>query len=103
MTDITKITAPFGLLDKATQDELQAASEWGAKMEVYTINGWVGWEPEECDGWYSSGVYRVKPEPVRVSEIYDFYTVNPMTFAGRHRITCNPDGTDPTVTWEPSE
>ena len=104
MTDLTKIIEPFGLLDKATQEALRYHWEGGV-IEHYSGTA-HGWQPKDVVCWYSRVVYRAKPEPVhvdRISEIYDFYTVNPMTFAGRHRITCNPDGTNPTITWEPIE
>ena len=105
MTDITKITAPFGLLDEATQNELQAAAEVGADIEHYSGTA-HGWQAQEVVGWYSRVVYRVKPEPVRVNIPWPFYESDHKGRAvkiGLHVITCNEDGTEPTVTWEPSE
>ena len=99
MTDITNITEPFGLLDKATQDELQAAAEVGADIETY--RGEYGWKPKHFDSWYSSVVYRVKPEPVRLHRVHDLDRNG--EFMGHHIITCNLDGTEPTVTWEPNK
>ena len=99
MTDITKITTPFGLLDKATQDELKAAYEVGFTIDVYTPSGWKSPAPH----WNTNTVYRVKPVPVRVSFRWAFYENDDRILLGRHHITCLEDGTNPTVTWEPSE
>ena len=106
MTDLTKITEPFGLLDKATQDELQAAAEVGADIETYSGTA-HGWKPKYFDSWYSSVVYRAKPEPVRVIQVKTYYQHRrghrEAVKTGRHVITCLEDGTDPTVTWEPNK
>ena len=99
MTDITKITAPFGLLDKATQNELQAASKAGAKIVMYVLGGWKG---VNDPNFFSTSVYRVKPVPVRV-EALRWPKSHDGKYLGSYIITSNPDGTDPTVTWEPSE
>ena len=100
MTDITKITAPFGLLDEATQNELQAAAEVGADIEHYS--GTVhGWQAQDVVGWYSRVVYRVKLEPVRASHYSPKYLDG--RCLGRHYLTYNEDYSEPTITWEPSE
>tara|TARA_R110000737_G_scaffold103813_1_gene137016 strand:+ start:12 stop:311 length:300 start_codon:yes stop_codon:yes gene_type:complete len=39
------------------------------------------------------------PEPVRIQRVHDLDRNG--EFMGHHIITCNPDGTDATVTWEP--
>lgn len=98
MTDLTKIDTPFGLLDKATQDALRCAE---GEFEIYTTGGWacLNWKPT----WSSTVAYRQKPEPVRVVRCLAHYIPTKRAALGRHRITCREDGTDPTVTWEPSE
>ena len=101
MTDLTKITTPFGLLDKATQDELKDAYEVGFTIEHYS-GTLFGWQSKDFDSWYSSVVYRVKPVPVRV-EALRWPKSHDGKYLGSYIITSNPDGTDPTVTWEPSE
>ena len=105
MTDLTKITEPFGLLDKATQGALVIAFHEGAKIEWYTV---ADWRDSTDPTWFSTYTYRVKPEPVRVKLNYSYtsehlYTRLAAIIIGRHVITCNPNGTDPAVTWEPSE
>ena len=101
MTDLTKITEPFGLLDKATQGALQAAAEVGADIEQYS-GTLFGWQSKDFfEDWHSSGVYRVKPEPVRLHRVHDLDRNG--EFMGHHIITCNLDGTEPTVTWEPNK
>ena len=102
MTDLTKITTPFGLLDKATQEALRYHWE-GGMVEYYSSNGWKGIY-NLC--WLPNTVYRAKPEPVRVDFSWAFYendNKGRTVKIGYHAITCNPDGTEPTVTWEPSE
>ena len=99
MTDLTKITTPFGLLDKDTQDALKAAFETTDCIEVYTPAGWKSPTPQ----WNANVTYRAKPEPVRVERLLPLYRAQGCRFtSGCHRVTCNEDGTDPTVTWEPS-
>lgn len=55
MTDLTKITTPFGLLDKETQAALRAH---GGPLEVFTSSGWR--DVSFFSGGLSS-TYRVKP------------------------------------------
>ena len=99
MTDLTKITEPFGLLDKATQDELKAAYEVGFTIDNYT---WKDiWESTPPPRWNANVVYRVKPVPVRLHRVHDLDRNG--EFMGHHIITCNLDGTEPTVTWEPNK
>ena len=97
MTDLTKITAPFGLLDKATQNELQAASKAGAKIVMYVLGGWKG---VNDPNFFSTSVYRVKPVPVRASHYSPKYLDG--RCLGRHYITYNEDYSEPTITWEPT-
>tara|TARA_R110000744_G_scaffold319880_1_gene426128 strand:+ start:520 stop:816 length:297 start_codon:yes stop_codon:yes gene_type:complete len=97
MTDLTKIEKPFGLLDKDTQDALEAAFEAGVKIEQY--NGSWG-SIDTTPQWFRTVTYRAKPEPVRVV-LYKTYRTDGRYF-GSHVITCNPDGTEPTITWETS-
>ena len=99
MTDLTKITTPFGLLDKATQEALRYHWE-GGMIEYYSSNGWKG----ICNlCWLPNTVYRAKPEPVRVKLNYSYPLHVWTNIIGRHVITCLEDGTAPTVTWEPIE
>ena len=92
MTDLTKITTPFGLLDYSTKDKLADAWENGADIEIYNGKEWM---LDRQPSWASTLVFRVKPTPVTVTLHRDF------AHHGRHTITCNADGTDPTVVWEP--
>jgi len=58
MTDLTKLTTPFGLLDKETQDSLKAH---GGPYEVFGSFGrWIPINPH----WSCQVAYRVKPSPV---------------------------------------
>jgi hypothetical protein len=61
MTDLTKITTPFGLLDAQTQQALRDHLAAGGEVEVFN-NGWhkvVG-----ADFYFGSPVtYRAKPKP----------------------------------------
>jgi hypothetical protein len=71
-----------------------------AIAEDGTYLGLMGVHPER---WYSDGRnYRFAkndlidiPEKVTIKSSY-----GPFGSLGRHVITCNADGTDPTVTWE---
>ena len=56
MTDLTKITSAFGLLDAETQEALRAH---GGPLECYGELGWVTCEPQ----WRLHYPYRVKPQP----------------------------------------
>lgn len=56
MTDLTKITTPFGLLDEATQEALR---ECGGPWEVFYDDGWnVTYQP----GWFYNLAYRQRPQ-----------------------------------------
>ena len=62
MTDLTKLTAPFGLLDEVygegTQEALKAH---GGPYECYCTEGyWL----EVPSSWELSTTYRVKPQPL---------------------------------------
>lgn len=59
MTDLTKITTPFGLLDAETQAALKA---WPHGVEVW-ISG-DAWADCRRPGWHDRDVYRAKPAPV---------------------------------------
>lgn len=61
MTDLTKITTPFGLLDEETQQALQMAHTSGKIIEAYSALS--KWEFLDAPGWVSSMTYRVRPEP----------------------------------------
>jgi len=93
LQNLSQITTPYGLLDEGTKDALVAAWEAGCKLESFNGPYWlhVGYP-----NWRDRTVYRVKAEPVRRTLYRDF------GIAGRHVISCNADGTEPTVTWEPA-
>jgi hypothetical protein len=55
--DLTKITTPFGLLDKETQERLKAH---GGPYEMVQIDGWQFWD---YPTWTPYMTYRVKPKP----------------------------------------
>jgi hypothetical protein len=55
--DLTKITTPFGLLPKETQDALKAH---GGPYEIWGGTYWAESADPNWDGWYC---YRVKPAP----------------------------------------
>jgi len=55
--DLTKITAPFGLLDDDTQARLKA---WPHGWECFDKRGWKVWEPY----WAFTATYRAKPAPL---------------------------------------
>lgn len=65
MTDLTKITTPFGLLDRETQEALKAHP--GA-IEAFMVNG--AWEVSHDPSWYPSMTYRVKPAPLQPREVW---------------------------------
>lgn len=58
MTDLTKITTPFGLLDPETQEALR---KWDGGIQIYEADGrWYDWDPS----WTFSNVYRARPAPL---------------------------------------
>jgi len=62
MTDLTKITTPFGLLDVKTQQALRDHLAAGGEVEVFN-NGWR--EIVGADFYFGSPVtYRAKPKPL---------------------------------------
>ena len=66
MTDLTKITTPFGLLDEATQNALLAH---GGPYEVWSHGArWVetAVPPKAADAF----VWRVKPQPPKPREFW---------------------------------
>ena len=66
MTDLTKITAPFGLLDAETQNALEAH---GGPYEVFTPVGWMGFSLERAGYWDKANTYRAKPGPKTAREV----------------------------------
>jgi hypothetical protein len=64
MTDLTKITSAFGLLDMGTQEALRAH---GGPYQQYT--GFM-WEERAEPAWWSVGVYRVKPQPPKPRDFW---------------------------------
>ena len=67
MTDLTKITTPFGLLDAETQEALKAH---GGPYEFWhwAHNDWRAPDGEQ-PGWNSATVYRVKIAPPKPREL----------------------------------
>lgn len=62
MTDLTKITTPFGLLDEETQAALKAH---GGPFEILNQRGlWQKIDPS----WSQHSTYRVKPTPPKPRE-----------------------------------
>lgn len=59
-TDLTAITTPFGLLDEATQDALEAHD---GEIEYYGSQGWVIKKPL----WNRNLTYRARKKPVEDS------------------------------------
>lgn len=67
MTDLTKLTAAYGLLDAETQEALKAH---GGPYELWRGGHWGDkGEGEEFDTWYT---YRVKPQPPKPREKWVF-------------------------------
>ncbi len=63
MTDLTKITTPFGLLDAETQEALKAH---GGPWEYYSQDG--DWRPMLGSPGCLSDTCRVKPAPPKPRE-----------------------------------
>jgi hypothetical protein len=69
MKDLTKITTPFGLLDKETQDALREYHSSGEPIECYSH--FSGWELVELDGWFDHAyVYRALAKPRHLKARY---------------------------------
>lgn len=81
--DLTAITTPFGLLDKATQDALRAH---GGPYESYDVRGWHN---VSNPSWVVYRVYRVKPQPT--VETVDSWLMP----SGWITAACNPIGNTP--------
>lgn len=64
MTDLTKITTPFGLLDTNTQGALIMAKESGAEIEKYSLG--PRWQDMAEEIFWEHKTYRVRPEPEKV-------------------------------------
>lgn len=60
MQDLTKITTPFGLLDKETQGALRSHE---GPIEYY--NG-LNWGEVARKNWSNTGTYRAKREPMTI-------------------------------------
>lgn len=66
--DLTKITTPFGLLDKETQEALRAHGgpyEW--------LNWGGSWEETDPPHWSLCYAYRVKPQPPKPREWWIYW------------------------------
>lgn len=60
--DLTKITTPFGLLDKQTQEALKS---YVGGIEFYGVDGWLAIKDVFTDVFFVPHlVYRAKPKPV---------------------------------------
>lgn len=62
MTDLTKITTPFGLLDPETQGALMAHKENGGTLQVWSCR--LGWQPYPLADLSKAGVFRAAPGSV---------------------------------------
>lgn len=92
--DLTAITTPFGLLDKATQDALR---DHGGPVDQYTS---CGWRPHVMHkvSYHPAVVYRVKPGPKREAVTNrEMYITTRGTIAGNAKL----DGARPvTITYD---
>lgn len=71
MTDLTKITTPFGLMDPETQEALR---KWEHGWDYYSgEDGWLEW-PDPS--WSTVGTYRARPAPL-VPDTIDWSHVAP--------------------------
>jgi hypothetical protein len=70
MTDLTKITTPYGFLDEATQKALR---ECGGPYQI--VCGW-GWDDADNPAWVGGSTYRLKPQPPKPREFW-LVTTNP--------------------------
>lgn len=70
MTDLTKLTTPFGLLDRETQDALRAN---GLLREIFTGSQW---KVTESPHWVDKYTYRARPAPL-VPDSIDWSHVAP--------------------------
>jgi hypothetical protein len=78
--DLTKITAPLGLLDAETQQALCHAF-FMDQLEVQLYNRFGQWEKVTQDqSLHRNITYRVKPEPVTVSNWWNIYTPDALGF-----------------------
>ncbi len=68
MTDLTAIKTPFGLLDRETQEALKAH---GGPYEFWPSysDDW-GIAPNDTDCWINRMIYRVKPAPPKLREVW---------------------------------
>lgn len=65
MTDLTKITTPFALLDQATKDALEQCAVSGAPLEYISYDGkWKTRETKTPRYFHPGYTYRAKPAPV---------------------------------------
>lgn len=96
MTDLTKITTPYGLLDTATREALKAH---GGPFEYAAPENDWRWVSvfDERPLWRRQNVYRVKPQPPKPREAWievdaqgrfvRFYEENPQFISTGHRCT----------------
>lgn len=66
MTDLTKITSPFGTLPRTTQMALFEARLYGEVIEYFCNYKWV---EVPHPGFYNSETYRVRPAPITYDSI----------------------------------
>lgn len=89
MTDLTKITTPFGLLDDETQKALKAH---GGPYEWYaSIDGWIEWSPN----WDYPNTYRVKPSPPKPRECWSYGAHIHDTLAAAEKFRADVDASNP--------
>lgn len=65
MTDLTKITTPYGLLDEKTREALQAH---GGPYQFWSGSEWIEASPDWCPEF----AYRVKPRPPMPREFWGY-------------------------------
>lgn len=71
MTDLTKITTVFGLLDVETREALRSC---GGPWQFYDSCG--EWIDVSKPGWFADTVYRQKPDPDPIPDSIDWSHVH---------------------------
>ena len=90
MTDLTAITAPFGILDAETQEALKAH---GGPYEYYDCG--AKWETSTDPAWLDRNVYRVKPAPPKPRERWAYGAHMHDTFESAEKFRAAVDRANP--------
>ena len=70
MTDLTRIFAPFALLDEAYgPGTAEALKEHGGPYQRWHGTS-LGWQDVAVPSWYGDCIYRVKPQPRECWVVY---------------------------------